>query len=77
VIARNQVRNTTAPASRWLRLSSSFMPENSISSMIPGVRPNRARYSSQIPTMPSIATAMISQREGSTLRFQSAAARQA
>ena len=43
------MRNTTAAASRWLRDSSSFRPENSTSSMIPGVRPKMARYSSQMP----------------------------
>ena len=53
MIARNQVRNTSAAASRWLRDSSVFRPANSTSSMTPGVRPKMARYSSQMPSTPA------------------------
>ena len=76
MIARNQVRNTTAAASRWWRDSSSFSPENSSSSITPGVRPKMARYSSQIPAVPSATMTISGQREGSRPAFQTPALRQ-
>ena len=45
------------------------MPENSTSSMIPGVRPNRLRPSIHTPSIATAAMANTSQREGSGARL--------
>ena len=66
---RKKPRNTTAAASRWVRVSSSFSPENIISSRMPGWRPKSVRYSIHTPSMATAATASTSQREGSGARL--------
>ncbi len=66
---RKYERKATTTASRCVRVSSSFSPENSSSSMMPEVRPKIVRCSNQTPSIATAAMPRMNQREGSGARL--------